>query len=213
MNGRRLGTLVLAGSLGLNVALGGVLIYQAVSRSRESTRYESERGREYSDRGRRSDWQSRYRAESDSAGTFPRLNGDQIRNLREMRRETEEAIHPMREEINTLQALMREELDRPQPDISRLDSMVVETSRLQNSIQRHYLRLILKEREVLSPEQYRSFTRMMMPGQYRDREPDRYRPRGRSDRDTTQNSRRSPGGSRGSREPPPPPYPYPPDWH
>lgn len=207
MSGRRAQTLVLAGSLGLNVALCAVLIYQAVAAGRGSSRYESDRWRRYGESRGRSDWESRYRAEPDSTRPFPRLDDEQIQRLREMRREITETINPLREEINGLQALMREELGKPEPDLARLDSMVTETSRLQSQIQQHSLRLILREREILTPEQFRSFTRMMVPGQFGDREPDRRRSREPSERDTTRNSHKS---SRDPREPPPPPYLYPP---
>ena len=206
MNGKRLGTLLLAGSLGLNVALGGVLIYQIATREKTYTRGERGEWRGRSDRRDRDEWQSHYRARSDTTRPFPRLERDQILRLREMRNNLVEVIRPLRAEINTLQALMREELVKPQPDPARLDSMAVETARLQSQIQQHSLRLILEEREVLTAEQYQAVVRMMLPGQFGSRESGRSKTGEPPDRDPEGGSRRSPRSS--PDRPPPPPAPH-----
>lgn len=211
MSGKRLGTLLLASSLGLNVALGGVLIYQIATREEAYTRGEREEWRGRSDRRGRDEWQSDFRARSDTIRPFPRLEREQIRRLREMRLNLGEVIRPLHIEINTLQTLMREELVNPQPDLARLDSMAVETSRLQSQIQQHTLRLILEEREVLTAEQYQAVVRMMLPGQYGSRETGRSKTDEPPDRDPEGGSRRS---SRSSPDrPPPPPAPHPPMPH
>lgn|GEM_PF-3560085 len=204
MNGKRLGTLLLAGSLGLNVALGGILLYQAVAGGKETSRLESDQWRRRADWRERPEWQSRFRSMPDSTSPPPRLQYSQINRLREMRRDLEEVISPLRTEINALQALTREELGKPQPDIARLDSTAAEIARLQSHVQQHLLRLILREREILTPEQYQSFMRMMMPGQFGPRETGRFRPMGPSDRDTTRGQHRSSRGFRGPTDVPPP---------
>jgi len=206
VNGKRLGTLLLAGSLGLNVALGGVLIYQIATREKVYTRGERGEWRGRPDQRGRDEWQSDYRARSDTTRRFPRLERDQIRRLTEMRHNLGEVIRPLRTEINTLQALMREELVNPQPDLARLDSMAVETARLQSQIQQHSLRLILEEREILTAEQYQAIVRMMLPGQYGSRESGRSKTDEPPDRDREGGSRRS---SRSPPDrPPPPPVPH-----
>ena len=110
MNGKRLGTMLLAASLGLNVALGAVLITQAISSGRRTSRFDYNRYRRGEEGRGRSEWQSRYRSESDTTRSFPRLERDQIESLRTMRREMEEVITTLREEIHALQSAMREEL-------------------------------------------------------------------------------------------------------
>ncbi len=195
MNGKRLGTLLLAGSLGLNVALGAVIVSRAVTRSRESARFELDRSRRAGDQRGRYNWQSRYRTESDTARSFPRLEREQIDQLRDMRREMEEVITPLRDQIQSHQASIREELARPEPDFDLLDDITGEIAQLQAAIQQHSLRLILREREILTPEQFRSFIRMMMPGQYGPGKSGRSRHREPSDRDSTHGSNRDPHGS------------------
>ena len=192
MNGKRLGTLLLAGSLGLNVALGAVLITQAIASGRNTSRFDYNRYRRGGEERGRSEWQSRFRSESDTTRSFPRLERDQIESLRTMRREMEEVITPLREEIHALQATMREELVKPEPDLEILNGMTEDTARLQKTIQQQSIRLMLKEREILSPEQYRSFMRMMMPGQYGPGESGRPRHRDYSERDSTRGSDRDP---------------------
>lgn len=215
MNGKRLGTMLLAASLGLNVALGAILITQAITRSRQASQYDYNRYRRGGEERGRSAWQSRYRSESDTTRSFPRLDRDQIESLRTMRREMEEVITPLREKIHALQAAMREELEKPEPDLEILDGMTGETARLQAEIQQQSLRLILKERQILSPEQYRNFMRMMMPGQYGPGESGRPRHGDYSERDSTRGSdrdpRRSSKDSRGLKNDPPPP-PSLPHW-
>jgi len=217
MNGKRLGTMLLAASLGLNAALGAVLITQAITRSRQISRYEYSRNRRGGEEGGRSEWQSRYRSESDTSRSFPRLERHQIESLRTMRREMEEVITPLREEIQALQAAMREEMEKPEPDLEVLDEMAEETARLQAEIQQQSLRLMLNEREILSPEQYRGFMRMMMPGQYGPGESGRSRYSESSGRDSTWGSERDPRhssrDSRGSRSDPPPPASMPHRFH
>jgi hypothetical protein len=211
MNGKRLGTLLLAGSLGLNVALGAVIISQVVAGRREISRSDWDRSRRGREQRGRSDWQSRFRAESDTTRSFPRLEREQINQLREMRRQYEELITPLREEINTLQSSIREELDSEEPDFELLDGIAEQIAGLQASIQKHSFRLIAREREILTPEQFRAFTRMMMPGRH---DPDdsnqsgRSRHRTLSGRDSSRSTDRPPNkssrDSRNSGNDPPP---------
>ena len=214
MNGKRLGTMLLAASLGLNVALGAVLITQAVTRSTQASRYEYSRYRRGGEERGRSEWQSRYRSESDTSRSFLRLERHQIESLRTMRREMEEVITPLRAEIHALQAAMREEMEKPEPNLEILDEMAEETAGLQAEIQQQSLRLMLDEREILTPEQYRGFMRMMMPGQYGPGEAGRSRHSESSGRDSTWGSERDPRrSSRDSRGDPPPPVSMPHRFH
>ncbi len=131
-----------------------------------------------------------------------------------MRREMEEVITPLRDEIHALQAAMREELDKPEPDLEILDGMTEETASLQAEIQQQSLRLMLNERQILSPEQYRSFMRMMMPGQYGPGESGRPRHGDYSERDSTRGFDRDPRRlSRDSGNDPPPPPSLPHRFH
>lgn len=158
-NGRRFITLLIAGSLGLNVTLAVILLTQNADRSSTFTRSDRRPQSRQS-----SDWRSRTGSFPDSLRQFPRLERDQIERLGELRRGLGEKISPYFEEIHQLQEMMREELRSNNPELARLDSMSTGIARLQNQIQQHTFRLILQEREILTPEQYRMLTRFMMPG-------------------------------------------------
>lgn len=162
VDGKRFGSLFLAASLGLNITLGGVLIYQSVS----GNGWERDRsGRDFEGRDwRRSDWDSRSRSMPDSVRSYMRFEPEQLERMRELRREMSEEIVPLRDEIHALQDMIGDELRESEPDVARLDSMTARTANLQNRIQQRSLRLILKEREILSPEQYRALIRFMVPG-------------------------------------------------
>jgi len=207
---KNLVTLILAASLGLNVTLGIVLLTQPDPRERFHQQMMQEgswRGDDY----RRADLENRRDATPDSLRQFRRFEPDQLEALRELRREMFTEIEPAREEINTLQRLISEELLSSEPDIARLDSMTSRIMRHQNQIQQRTLRLILAEREILTPEQYQAFIRYMVPGQLgqMDRGYD-YGRRGRGESDSTGRDRTW-GDRRGSdrdgeKPPPPPPY-------
>ncbi len=161
-DGRRTLTVLLAASLGLNLALGGIFIYQATTAERTFERRLHEWRR--SPAARPEPWQSRSRAERDTTDRFPRLEQEQVERIRELRGMMEEDIRPLRTEINSLQEMMREELRRPEPSISRLDSMAARTSQLQTQIQQRSLRLMLEEKEILTADQFGFYLRFMMPG-------------------------------------------------
>ena len=200
VDGRRFATLFLAASLGLNIALGGILIFQG-ARKEEPEQNRSRRdyqGRDW----RRSDWDSRSRAMPDSLRPYTRLEPEQLERMRELRRAMFEDIGPLGEEIRTLQELIRQELRKPEPDITRLDSITTRTADLQNQIQQRSIRLILEEREILTPEQYRALTRFMVPG-FMPYDPGG----GRYERGRGRESGRGRGDNRDSR---PPPGPEPP---
>ena len=163
MNGRRLGGLVLAGSLGLNLALAGILIYTQVIRPPVSTRYYS--GRSYSGRGSgMGQGPAGQPSGRESERTYPRLDREQVENLRAMREKMEEEIAPLWERVRTNQTLIQQELLAERPDLARLDSLSIENTGLQQKIQLRTLRLILEERVVLTKEQYEHFLRWMLPG-------------------------------------------------
>ncbi|MFC1628764.1 hypothetical protein ACFL3H_06580 [Gemmatimonadota bacterium] len=200
---KNLSTLILAASLGLNVTLMVILLSQDTLQGRS---WRDGSGRSIrSDDYRRPDWNTRMSSIPDSLRSFPRFEPAQTESLRTLRRAMYTEIEPISEEINTLQGLIQEELRGPEPAITRLDSMTSRIMRLQNQIQQRTLRLILREREILTPEQYQGFIRFMVPnqsGQMFDR--------GRGDRGTTDS--REPGqGRRGpgrENEKPPPPPPF-----
>jgi hypothetical protein len=158
MNGKRLATFVLAGSLGLNLALGGILIYGSLSSdSRRGDRQSRDsRGRSY--------WQDRHRSTPDSLREAPRFSREQIDQLRGMRRAMEEETAPLREEVRDIQSLIRNELRTEEPRLAYLDSLASESMKRQSAIQSRALRLILEEREILGPEHYERFLRYMVPG-------------------------------------------------
>ena len=163
MNGRRVGNLVLAASLGLNLALAGVLVYNEFIRT---PTVPSMYGRGmYSGRGQEPgtgtrDWRR------DDQHDFPRLDREQLEALRRMREEMQTEIGPLWEQIRGNQALIQTELLAEQPVTARLDSLSVANARLQERIQLRTLKLILEEREVLTREQYERFLRWMVPGSF-----------------------------------------------
>jgi hypothetical protein len=207
---RNLVTLFLAASLGLNVTLG-IILLTGENPQHRFPRYEQERGWR-GDYYRRADLENRREATPDSLRQFRHLEPEQLEALRSLRQDMFTEIEPARTEINSLQRMIREELRSAEPDIARLDSMTARIMRQQNRIQQRTLRLILAEREILSPEQYQAFLRYMVPGQLGqvDRMYD-YGRRGRGEADSLGRDR--PGNSRwgsdrsGERTPPPPP-PY-----
>jgi hypothetical protein len=208
-------TLIVAASLGLNLTLAIILLSQPDPRERIRRYYEERgwRGENY----RRADWDDRREAMADSIRhNTPSFTPEQLEAMRELRREMFAEIEPLREQINTLQRSIRDELRAEEPALARLDSMTARLMRGQYQIQLRTLRLILAEREILTPEQYRSFLRFMVPGQLgqidqlysRDRRgrDDRYG-RGGS-RDDASRHRGDPGEPDRIGEPPPPPPPF-----
>ncbi len=166
MNGpgtRRTWSIILAASLGLNLALGGILVYQNV-RAEKSFERRLEQWRRSRD-GRPREWQSRSRSEGDTTSRFPHLEREQIERIRALRHGMEEDIQPWRREINHLQELIRTELQKAEPSTARLDSLADRTAELQGLIQKRLLRLMLVEREIFTPEQLRFFLRFMVPGE------------------------------------------------
>jgi hypothetical protein len=158
MNGKRFATAMLAGSLGLNIALGGILIYGSIkpdSRRGDWPGRDS-RGRSY--------WPDRHRSTPDSLREAPRFSREQIDQLRAMRRAMEEDTAPLREQVRDIQSLIRNELRADDPSLAYLDSLSAESTKLQSAIQSRALRLILEEREILGPEHYERFLRYMVPG-------------------------------------------------
>ena len=83
-----------------------------------------------------------------------------------MREAMWEETAPTRRRVGQLQALMRTELRRAEPNPAYLDSLTIEIGQLQRLVQSRSLRLILDEREVLTPEQYERFLRWMVPGTF-----------------------------------------------
>jgi Spy/CpxP family protein refolding chaperone len=193
VNGRRVGNLVLAASLGLNLALAGVLIYNEFFRTPTvPTMYGrgsmSGRGQEPGSGTR--DWRR------DDDRDFPRLDREQLNQMRRMREGMQEEIGPLWEQIRSNQALLQAELLAERPDRAQLDSLSVVNARLQERIQLRTLRLILEEREVLTREQYEHFLRWMVPGSFG--RPENAYQGSRSRRETDR-----PEGRPRSNEPPP----------
>ena len=157
-------SLILAASIGLNVTLAVILLAQPDPHERMRRYYQegSWRGDDF----RRADMDQRRGAMPDSLRqNVPPFEPEQLEAMRELRRAMFTEIEPAREEINTLQRLIREELRNDEPAITRLDSMTARIMRQQNQIQQRTLRLILAERDILTPEQYQTFLRYMVPGQ------------------------------------------------
>jgi len=194
----RLRSLILPASLGLNLALVGVLGYQIFvgdrgGGDRQGSDWDRRRSSWSDERGRRS--------MPDSLRRAPDFDREQIRRLTQMRSEMMEETRPMREHVRELQSLMRSELREEEPRQAYLDSLITESAQLQRAIQMRSLRLILEEREVLTPEQYRWFLRFMMPGDLGFLDS-----RSRDSNQRNSSGRRSgndPPDSRGSDRPPP----------
>ncbi|MFC1545102.1 Spy/CpxP family protein refolding chaperone [Gemmatimonadota bacterium] len=207
---RNLATLILAASVGLNVTLAVILLSQPDPHERMRRYYQegSWRGDDF----RRADIDQRRGAMPDSMRqNVPSFEPEQLEAMRALRRTMFTEIEPARQEINTLQRLIREELRNDEPDTARIDSMTTRIMRQQNQIQQRTLRLILAERDILTPEQYQMFLRYMVPGQlgqmdqlYDYGRRDRSGGDGRGRRDSLDTNRSGSGRSGG--QPPPPPY-------
>ncbi len=202
MNGRRLGGLVLAGSLGLNLALAGILVYSQVVRPPATT------SRSYSGRssygGRGSGTGQRLGGQPsgrDAEQDYPRIDPAQMERMRGMREKMQEEIAPLWERVHTNQTLIQKELLAEKPELARLDSLSIENAGLQQKIQLRTLRLILEEREVLTKDQYEHFLRWMLPG------PGSGRPEGMRSREGAPDSGRT-SNRRGGTPPTPPPDRY-----
>ncbi len=204
---KNLTTLILAASLGLNVTFVVLFISQGSSPA-QFHRFSSERDMRGADY-RRPDWEARMSAMPDSfrSRSFPRLEKEQVDSLRNLRHEMFTEIEPFTKEIATLQELIQEELRAPESNLTRLDSLTSRTMRLQYSIQQRTLRLILTEREILTPEQYQWFVRLMVPVQI-----DQMFDRGRGGRGGIDGRAMGPGRGgppgRESETPPPPPHQF-----
>jgi hypothetical protein len=200
MNGpgnRRPWSIILAASLGLNLALGGLLIYQGVSAEKAFER----RLHEW-----RANRDSRWREQPSRSGTapdstrhptrpdFPRLEEDQIDQLRAMRRAFEADTDSLKREVGRNQRLIRSELSETEPSMARIDSLTNRNARLQHRIQRRIIVLMLREKEILTPEQFEFFLRYMIPGQ--DRYGDSYRRGERGRNGPPGNDRNDGDGSR-----------------
>jgi hypothetical protein len=207
VNGKRLGGLVLAGSLGLNLALAGILVYSQVIRPAPSPS-RTYPGRMYSSgRGPGSGpGQGNQPSGRDSERNYPRIDPQQVARMRGMRETMQEEISPLWERVHSNQILIQEELLAEKPDLVRLDSLSIENTGLQQQIQLRTLRLILEERDILTKEQYEHFLRWMLPAPERSRaEPMRpgqpNRREGMPDSTRTSNRRGGPPST-------PPPYRY-----
>jgi hypothetical protein len=201
MIGRRRHTLLLAGSLGLNLALAGVLVWQA-TQGVDGDRRDWER-----DRRGGSSWESGSRrgAGVDSTWREQMPTREQLGQVRDLRREMEREIQPVRNEIRGLQRMLTRELVEEEPSQARLDSIMTEISTRQRILQRRSIELIRAEREIWTPEQYRWVLRFMVPGAVSpDNDPyDRGRRRDEGDQHRGDDRRDPPPDSdRGDRPPP-----------
>jgi hypothetical protein len=165
VNGKRLGGLVLAGSLGLNLALAGILVYSQVIRPAPSSS-RTYPGRTYSGGRGQGMGQGQGNQPSGRASerNYPRIDPQQVVRMRGMREKMQEEISPLWERVHSNQILIQEELLAESPDLARLDSLSIENTGLQQKIQLRTLRLILEERNILTTEQYEHFLRWMLPG-------------------------------------------------
>lgn len=175
MKRTRLLTLLLAASVGLNVALAAILVFRTVNPPDELIRQRLEEWRaERASRGpsrwdeehrsREPDRPRESRADTSRHREFDWPDRDQIRQLVELREATEEDIQPLREQARTLHDRMITELLKEQPDSTVLDSLAGRNSRIQHKIQGRLLRMIMAEREILTPEQYEWAVKYLVPG-------------------------------------------------
>jgi hypothetical protein len=191
VNGRRLGGLVLAGSLGLNLALAGILVYSQVIRpsgpaSRTYPGRSSYGGRGQG-MGQGPDSQQPGR---ESERNYPRIDRQQVERMQAMREKMQEEISPLWERVHSNQTLIQKELLADTPNLVRLDSLAIENTGLQQKIQLRTLRLILEERNILTKEQYEHFLRWMLPGPVSGR-PEGMRPGQPNRREGTPDSART----------------------
>ncbi len=163
---KNLTTLILAASFGLNVTLAIILISQGASQDRSMWHVPGQgmgmRGEDF----RRPDWGTRMSAMPDSLRPYYRFDDEQIDALRTLREEMVTRLEPLRTEIGLQQRQIWRELQGPEPNIALLDSLTSEIMRDQYRIQQSIMHLILEEREILSPEQYQMFLRLMLSGQF-----------------------------------------------
>lgn len=200
---KNLTTLILAASFGLNVTLAIILISQGASQDRSMWHVPGQgmgmRGEDF----RRPDWGTRMSAMPDSLRPYYRFDDEQIDALRRLREEMVTRLEPLRTEIGLQQRRIWRELQGPEPNIALLDSLTSEIMRDQYRIQQSIMHLILEEREILTPEQYQMFLRLMLSGQFD------YGMGGRGDRERGDSDR---GRGRGGMGPddgkplPPPPH-------
>jgi hypothetical protein len=161
VNGRRRATMLLAASLGLNLALGAILVYQSV----QSGQQEYNRFQRGGDRRSGPPWGGDRRSSvPDSIRQMTRLSEEQVRSIRQLRNAMETEIEPIRDEIRRLQGSLRNELELSDPNPARVDSFMTEIWSRQRVLQKRSIDLILEERDVLTPQQFRSFLRSMLPG-------------------------------------------------
>jgi hypothetical protein len=165
---RRTVAIVLALSLGVNIGLGGIMLYRSARESlvRREARQDFER--------RRADWSNRERAHADSTRPFPQLEREQVRTLIQMRREAENDIEPLRQEVQRIHSALQEELLAEPTSQGRLDSLIALTADYQERIQARLIQMIQDEEAVLSPEQYAWIVRRMVPGPGRLGDEDRW---------------------------------------
>jgi len=205
---KNLVTLLLAASLGLNVTLAVVLLTQPDPRERFHRMME-ERFSSGGDYGR-ADWRSRTEALPDSIRQVMELRRVQIDSMQVLRREALATLDPLKHEIGLKRRLLWTELMESEPSQARLDSLTGAIMREQYRIQKKIIELLLMEREVLTPEQYRIFLRLMSGDIMPRGEGESRWGRGGSSRERSGDRRE--GGDRGSpdrsgdRPPPPPPW-------
>ena len=145
----------------------------------------------------------------DSIRALTRLSDEQTRQIRELRRAMEAEIQPIRDEVREMQGRLRDELELAEPNLARVDSIMAEIWTHQRALQRRSIDLMLEEREVLTPQQFRFFLRWMVPDVMTPTEYDRDDRRREGNRQDQQR-REDPGRTSGSTSPPPPGAPPPP---
>jgi len=85
------------------------------------------------------------------------LNPPQLEKMKNLRLSFEKEIMSLRMQIWQKRKLLLEETRNLKPDLELIDNAIDELSRLQAEIQKKTIRNILKDKEILSPRQQKSY--------------------------------------------------------
>lgn len=111
-----------------------------------------------------------------------RLTPRQMERMHGRRLSFEKEIESLRERMWETRNSLAHEIRKPSPDLNRIDALIEEFSGLQASIQKRTMRNLLKDKELLSPQQQKRYFSLFedhMRGQGR-RQRGRGKGRGRS---------------------------------
>jgi Spy/CpxP family protein refolding chaperone len=86
-----------------------------------------------------------------------RLTPQQMERMQGRRLSFEREIASLRENMQEAKDSLVKETRKPSPDLDRIDAIIEEYSRLQASIQKRTMRNLLKDRELLNPQQQKKY--------------------------------------------------------